>query len=1109
MLSHTKKSLMLLRTIFLGMLAGLTLYPTNLLGADYLSTIKPILSEKCYSCHGALKQESNLRLETRELMIRGGDGGTVLDLSDPHASSLLERVTSHGSDRMPPEGEGSQLTADQISQITAWLEQGAIAPREETPVAPSEHWAFQPIKLGSNRTTTETGENIIDDLLAAKHLRRGMIPQPPASKPIQIRRIYLDLIGLPPTREQLTDPRPITEIANELLANPHYGERWARHWMDIWRYSDWYGLGEQLRNSQKHLWHWRDWIIQSLNEDKGYDRMIQEMLAGDELSPADPQIVAATGFLARNYYLFNRTTWLDNTIEHTSKAFLGLTMNCAKCHDHKYDPISHVDYYRMRAIFEPHQVRLDPIPGVTNLDEDGMPRVFDDDLDAITYLHFRGDPENPDKTRKIDPGIPAIFSDQEKKISAIDLPSTAFAPATRQHVIQDQMKRMDHEIDTAQQELNTAKENLKKQLDVKPKKTPTSQTNPPNDFFFTEDFETLNEDRWEIVGSGWEIKDGQLRQTTPTRESHFVKLKQKIPQDFEFNGYYTHEGGTTYRSVTFRFDESEDRQVNNFVYTSAHAAGPKIQVAYTRQGKSSYPAEARKSQSIQEGRRYHLRFAVRERLVNVWLDDELVVAYELPERFNGYFSLSGFDSIVSFDSITIQSLSEDIRWTKAKNSQTKKQDPEHLVKIAEAKLLAAKAEKASIEATMRADLANYQTTNINHQGTDPENNHQSKSPPTTALKDVVNEDLYALRLAAAQAQQRLNIASAKLQQLQSDKDLSQKINQETEKLNQLKELSPELIEYASFKVTRKALESPADKETSYPAVYARQSTGRRKAFAEWITSRENPLTARVAVNHVWMRHFGEPLVDTVFDFGLRAKKPIHQDILDALAAEFIASDWSLKHLHRIIVTSQAYLRSTTGKNADQQTVTQDPENRFLWKMQAKRMESQLLRDCLLALSSQLDLTIGGPSLDHNHQPPRRGLYLRHSPDSKEAFLETFDNANALACYRRSESIVPQQALALVNSQLSLSAAKELNRSLHTKGQYKNDTEFIQTLFQFVLAREADDQEITVCLDFLSQLNGTQKNPTSNPKSKTAMDRKKAREHLVHSILNHHEFITIR
>ena len=159
-----------------------------------------------------------------------------------------------------------------------------------------------------------------------------------------LRRVYLDLIGLPPTREELegflADARldAWDRVVERLLADPRHGERWGRHWMDVWRYTDWYGLGAQLRYSQKHIWHWRDWIIESLNGDKGYDQMVVEMLAADELAPTDADTLRATGFLARNYFLFNRTTWLDKTIEHTSKAFLGLTMNCTKCHGPQVRP---------------------------------------------------------------------------------------------------------------------------------------------------------------------------------------------------------------------------------------------------------------------------------------------------------------------------------------------------------------------------------------------------------------------------------------------------------------------------------------------------------------------------------------------------------------------------------------------------------------------------------------------------------------------------------------------------------------------------------------------------------------------------------------------------
>ena len=180
--------------------------------------------------------------------------------------------------------------------------------------------------------------------------------------------------------------------------------------MDIWRYSDWYGLGDEVRDSQKQLWRWRDWIVTSLNENKGYDQMVREMLAADEITPRNLETVAATGFLARSNYKFNLTTWLDNTVEHTGKAFMGLTMNCAKCHDHKYDPIDHLDYYKFRVIFEPYHVRVDTMPGELDLANNGITRVYDGNLDAATYLHERGEESKADKNRKISAAPPAFLA---------------------------------------------------------------------------------------------------------------------------------------------------------------------------------------------------------------------------------------------------------------------------------------------------------------------------------------------------------------------------------------------------------------------------------------------------------------------------------------------------------------------------------------------------------------------------------------------------------------------------------------------------------------------------------------------------------------------------
>jgi cytochrome c5 len=242
----------------------------------YEKEIKPVLKERCYACHGALKQKAGLRVDTVAFIKEA----SVIASGDPEKSELVQRIRSNDEEeRMPPEGHA--LTQVEVKAIMDWITAGALAPEGERPEDdPLEHWAFQKIERPDIPKVDDISHPV-DALLAAKQKDRGVIPVAAVNRKLAIRRLYLDLIGLPPTRGQLEDNRPWEAIVDELLASPQHGERWARHWMDVWRYSDWYGLGAQLRYSQRHLWHWRDWIVESLNENAGYDSMVRAMLAGD------------------------------------------------------------------------------------------------------------------------------------------------------------------------------------------------------------------------------------------------------------------------------------------------------------------------------------------------------------------------------------------------------------------------------------------------------------------------------------------------------------------------------------------------------------------------------------------------------------------------------------------------------------------------------------------------------------------------------------------------------------------------------------------------------------------------------------------------------------
>ena len=1040
---------------------------------DYIKQIKPILAEKCYSCHGVLKQESDLRLETRELMLKGGASGPVIVPGQPDKSLLLERVSANKDERMPPDGEGTALKPSELRLLRDWIHQGANAPDEEIPVAPQQHWAFQPI-------VKPTAANSIDGFLELKRKEQGLKTQPAADRPVLIRRLYLDLIGLPPTREQMHDERPIAEIVHELLKSPHHGERWGRHWMDVWRYTDWYGLGAQLRNSQKHIWHWRDWIVESLNEDKGYDRMILEMLAGDELAPEDPDVIRGTGFLARNYYLFNRTTWLDSTIEHTGKAFVGLTLNCAKCHDHKYDPISQVDYYRFRAIFEPHQVRLDPLPGEIDFEKNGLPRVFDDHLDIKTYLHIKGNDKNPDKSREIPPGVPEILSSFAPQIEPVSLPASAYAPGVRDYFQRDHLNAAMQKIEAAKRELASAEKKAAETPKPKPPETKPADQKP---FELVEDFDKPNPEVWEVVGKGWKFEEGALHQTQATRDAEFVRLKQPPPEDFELLCRYTTTGGTTYKSVTFRFDQTDDNEYANFVYTSAYDAGPKVQVAYTRKGTHNYPREGALARPIKVGEAYELKLAVRKQLVNVWLNGQFLLAYNLPDRKpGGRLSLSGFDATVAFDSLSIRSLPGDVKLAEAKNAAPgKAQDPLAAVKIAKAKLAALEAEFQSLEAIFEADNAKYRDKA--DAGRVKELTVKAATAEAGAMKAAGE---YEILLNASDEAKR-KAAEGKLKEAQQ----------------KLAEIEKGSASYTSVRAAKKALETPAHKETDYPVISPETSTGRRLALARWIVSPQNPLTARVAVNHVWMRHFGEPLVESVFDFGLRAKRPEHAELLDFLAAEFMESGWSFKHLHRLIVTSEAYRLGTTTAGADPGTLAADPNNTFYWRMNTRRMEAQVVRDSLLQLAGELDPKLGGPSLEPAPGSNRRSLYFKHSRDHQNKFLGMFDDADHLQCYRRSESIVPQQALALSNSQLAIRMSDKIASSLSKEIKPASREAFVDLAFETLLARTPDTEERRECLEFCGKLEAILKN------EKIADVEQRIRGRLVHALLNHNDFISIR
>lgn len=911
---------------------------------DYLRDVKPLLNTRCYACHGALQQKGKLRLDTAALMKKGGRQGPAVVPGKSGESTLIDAVTgSNGIRRMPPENEGVRLTAPQVALLREWIDHGAVAPDEPTPEDPRKHWAFQPPVRPARPAVADTGwvRNPVDAFVAVEQAKRRLVPSAPAARSTLLRRVYLDLTGLPPSSEALhafladTTEDAYERVVDQLLASPQYGERWARHWMDIWRYADWYGRRAvpDVWNSAPQIWRWRDWIVRSLNADKGYDRMVQEMLAGDEIAPGDDEAAAATGYLVRNWYALNPNQWMRDNVEHTGKAFLGLTFNCCHCHDHKYDPIRQEDYFHFRAFFEPINLRQDwvegePDPGpfqkyeyvvLRKVVPNGRVCVFDEKLDAQTVMYRLGDERNKmDGKPPVGPGMPAFLGGDRIAVAPVQLPPVVSYPALKPFIrheltIQKQKAVADARIalEAARRGLSAAQRNL---ADV--------------------------EDQ--VAG---------VRLPPPALADRRAQLLVVVEGE---------------RKATARLVAAEAEMASIAARLAADAARH-------GQGPGDVTALAKAA-----GRA--------ERIANVRAAEEKLLIAEL-------------------------ALGSSQRWL--------------------AVAVTTKGQATKAVATSEAGF--------------------------TAAKKAVE---------AAQ----------------------------------------------------KALATDSDKYTPLSPVYPSTSSGRRKALALWITARTNPLAARVAVNHVWLRHFGRPIVDSVFDLGRNGKRPSHPELLDWLAVELMENDWSLKHLHRLIVTSSTY-RMGSKPAPGSKNATIDQDNRYLWQFPRRRLEAEAVRDSVLAAACELDSTPFGRPVDNAQEAAtrRRSLYFDTYPEDggHMKFLTLFDAPDPCDCYRRSESILPQQALVLTNSRLLLDQSRLLARKLWERTAPLEDHEsaFIAAAFEQVLTRLPSSEEVAICREFLSRqtslIRAAPPAPSDAGVAPAANPEQRAREGLVRALFSHDDFVTLR
>ena len=1206
-------------------------------GLDYGRDIKPVLKARCYACHGALKQEAGLRLDSGLSIHQGGTSGAAVIAGQPDESRLLQRVSSsEPAERMPPDGES--FKAEQIELLRAWILDGAKSPESEQPETdPREHWAFQILQRPAIPEMADASKcHPVDAFLNAELERHALMPRPSAPKQVLLRRVYIDLIGLPPTRDELhafladDSPDAYEKVVDRLLHDERHGERWGRHWMDVWRYSDWYGRRDvdDVRNSASQLYRWRDWIVRSLNQGKGYDQMVREMLAADEICPDDYDAGVATGYLIRNYYSLNSNDWMRNAVEHTGKAFLGLTFNCAHCHDHKYDPITHDDYFRMRAFFEPIFIRQDRVPGEADpgifqdysyagtraVQRLGAVRVFDRTADAPTWFYTGGDERNRVKERgSIPPGVPSFLENAALGIEPVNLPPKAWYPGLRPE-IQESL------LADAQRAFATAEESLRSFT-----AQPQAPAESPNEAVASGS--AVNEVR-EAVASGSAVNEvreavasgsaaneelaraeagyeAAFQQAAKAGTSGAISGRQSLLMDATTGRSIVQNNMQQLKSLddgarlSFRLRILQDSHVNfQFVQdsiqglTAGYCAFEKGRIVAYVHGVSGETEVGRYDFSVGQND-FEISMVVRPemdrgQLTVVCHSDSSTLVENASLALNGWNPIGTTIKPISFDvrhgSVAVlddfvwsvpkpDAASSDAAtsasWTKLINvdfeapKYTDGQDiagidgweassfrvapatslvsasignPElHALSVkreaarraargpllqlqaAEAKFAVARADLMALEARIAADRAKH------------------AEPPS--------DNLAARIRTASRLEREAALRKAEADVLTAEFAVATAEAKPSDDAERAK-----LIETAMAGLTtsltnrQKATEALANEqlsETYSPLTpsYPQQSTGRRRALAVWITSRDNPLTARVAVNHIWTRHFHSPLVASMNDFGRNGDKPTHPELLDWLAAEFMESGWDMKHLHRLIVTSAAYRRDSftftdsftaqpkapapaLNKNdqagasgwaanegtANKDAASEDPENKLLWRMNSSRMEAEVVRDSLLYVAGRLDLTMGGVEIENKDAltTTRRSLYYSVHPESggKSSLGELFDAPDPLDCYRRVSSIVPQQALALTNSDLVNESSVAIANAWQDSGGGSAE-HFIHFLFEQILSRQPTEAEVRVCLTAMEK----QRQLATQPDSSVATAR--ALESLARILLNHNDFVTVR
>jgi len=964
---------------------------------EFQKDIQPIFERNCYGCHGPNNQLSGFRLDLKASALAGGSSGKDIIPGKPLESPLYARVAGLGGVSRMPMG-GQPLDPVLVEKIRRWISEGAnwpdSAPAKAVEV-PKQHWAFVSPKRPPVPKVNHSSwpHNPIDNFVLSRLERENLSPSPPADRVTLLRRLSLDLIGLPPTPEEVDafvadrNKDAYEKQVERLLSSPHYGERWGRVWLDAARYADSDGYE---KDKQRRVWFYRDWVVNALNRDLPYNQFIIEQIAGDLLPHSTQDQIVATGFLRNS--MINEEGGVDpeqfrmeamfDRMDAIGKGILGITIQCAQCHNHKFDPLTQEEYYRMFAFLNDS---------------------YEANVAVYTPAEQMQRAEILRRTREIEAGLQRSSPGWQQRIAQWEA----------------QVKQGQPEwlvVRPTFDDLSTGGEKLLRLEDgsylaqgyapSQHKLKMTLKTDVQNITAFR--LELLNDPNLPLNGPGRSLK-GTCALTEFEVEAAPVSAPDKVTK-------------VNFASATANIAQPEMPLEPIFDDKSGkrRVTGP---VDYAIDGKE----ETAWGIDAGPGRRNQSREAVFLAAVPIANPGGTLLTIYLDESHGGWNSddnqtnnLGRFRlSITTTPGVTANPVPQNVR--EVLSIPREKRTPEQV---------------QTVFGYWRTTIPEWQAANQQ----------------------------------IAQIWKAYPEGSAQLVLQERDRP------RETHVLTRGDFLKPASLVTPGVPAFLHPLPHDASWKNGQPT---------RLTFAEWLVDRRSPTTARSIVNRVWQAYFGIGLVATSENLGTQAEPPSHPELLDWLAVEFMDQGWSLKKLHRLIVTSATYQQSS---RVTHQLYERDPYNRLLARGPRFRVEAEVVRDIELAASGLLNPKVGGPSVfppapSFLFLPPasygpkpwkesvdsdryRRALYTFRYRSVPYPMLQVFDSPNGdTSCVRRARSNTPLQALTTLNESMALESARALaERALISGG--RSDEQRLTYAFRRCAARRPDPQETAELLGFL-------------------------------------------